>query len=392
VSTAITNTLTAIMPKILARALMVLRERAIMPRIVNGDYSIEAAQKGSTIDVPVPTAKTASNVTTGETPPVPSNTATSTVQITLENWQKVNFALSDKDLQYIDANAAFLPMELGEAARALANAINATIFAEYKGVYGYCGDSSLHPFATTVTDATDSRKVLNQQLAPLDSRRGVVNYTAEANMLALAAFSDAEKVMSNITKIEGEIGRKFGIDWVADDAVPTHTAGTITTGLIAKAAQAIAVGAKTCNVTTAAATGAVALLVGDIIEFAGDSQTYTVTAACTQASAASDAVLTFEPGKVVVGAGSEAITVKDSHVVNLIFHRDAFAFAMRPLVQTTLDLQLGNQILALTDPVTGLALRLEVSRQYKQTMWELDALWGAKLVRPALACRLAGKP
>ena len=34
-------------------------------------------------------------------------------------------------------------------------------------------------------------------------------------------------------KIEGEIGRKYGVDWYSDDDVPTH-GGTITTSLIAK--------------------------------------------------------------------------------------------------------------------------------------------------------------
>jgi hypothetical protein len=77
-------------------------------------------------------------------------------------------------------------------------------------------------------------------------------------------------------------------------------------------------------------------------------------------------------------------------VVNLVFHRDAFAFANRPLVATTLDVQLGNQIIAMTDPQTGVTLRLEVSRQYKQTVWELDILWGAELIRPALAARILG--
>ena len=50
------NTLTNIMPVILARALMTLRQRCFMPRLVNSDYSVDAAKKGTTIDVPVPVA------------------------------------------------------------------------------------------------------------------------------------------------------------------------------------------------------------------------------------------------------------------------------------------------------------------------------------------------
>ena len=91
-----------------------------------------------------------------------------------------------------------------------------------------------------------------------------------------------------------------------------------------------------------------------------------------------------------VGAAEAAVTVTPSHVVHLAFHRDAFALAMRPLSAGTQDLSLGNQILSMTDAETGISLRLEISRQYKQTVWEFDVLWGVKLVRPELAVRIAG--
>ncbi|WP_159104325.1 P22 phage major capsid protein family protein [Sneathiella glossodoripedis] len=73
-----------------------------------------------------------------------------------------------------------------------------------------------------------------------------------------------------------------------------------------------------------------------------------------------------------------------------MFNRDAFAFANRPLAQSGAGAGLGSQIMSMTDPQTGLSLRLEVSRQYKQVIWEFDILWGVKLVRPELAVRLAG--
>ena len=63
------NTVTNIMPKILARGLLALREQAIMPRVVNGDYAAQAAQKGDTIDVPIPSALSVSSVTPSNTPP-----------------------------------------------------------------------------------------------------------------------------------------------------------------------------------------------------------------------------------------------------------------------------------------------------------------------------------
>ena len=63
---------------------------------------------------------------------------------------------------------------------------------------------------------------------------------------------------------------------------------------------------------------------------------------------------------------------------------------MRPLAGATASDGYGSQIVSMTDPVTGLSMRLEVSRQYKQVVYELDALWGVGLIRPELATRIAG--
>lgn len=383
------NTLAAIMPKILARGLMVLREQAIMARLVNGDYSAEAKQKGATIDVPIPTAIAAGDVTPAATPPALADTTPTTVAITLSNWKEARFHLSDKDLTEIDQNAHFIPMQLGEAIRAIVNAINLSVHQQYKGIYGYVGTAGTTPFnaTTKTTDAINARKVLNAQLCPRENRRGVLNFDAEANALALAEFADASQVGNASVKIEGEIGRKFGIDWYTDDQVLTHTAGTITTGLAAKAATAQAVGLSTIVATTAASSGACALKTGDIILFAGDSQTYTLTADATQAAAATDVNLAISPPLKVALVGGEAITVKASHAVNLVFHRDAFALAMRTLAKSNVDPS--NQTV-LMDPKTGLSLRLEASRVHKADSWSVDALWGTKLVRAALATRVAG--
>ena len=381
------NTLTNIMPKILARGLLALRERASMPRLVNGDYSAQAAEKGDTIDVPIPTAQSATDVTPSNTPPSPASKTPGKVQVALDQWKKTDFHLTDKDMVEIDRNAHFMPMQVSEALRALANAVNENIFTHYTDVYGFTGTPGTTPFASTVADATNARKVLHQQRCPRDMRRGVLDFDAEANALALSPFSDAEKIGGNGVKIEGEIGRKYGIDWVADDAVPTHTAGTLQAyGAII--ASTTAAGASSIDVKSASTTGN--FVVGDVFTIAGDTQTYTVTGTVSAIASGTAKAVAIKPGLQAIATANSAITIKDTHVVNLVFHRDAFAFANRPLVASTSDMALGSQIMSMTDPQTGITLRLEVSRQYKQVVWEFDILWGSKLVRPELAARIAG--
>lgn len=408
------HTLTAIMPKILARGLLTLRERCVMPRLVNSNYGIDARKKGSTVDVEVPVAVGTQDVTPAVTKPAGTGKTPSVVQISLNNWKQNDpIFLSDKDLVEIDSKTQFLPSQMTEAIKALANDVNQSIFAKYKGalrgVYGSTGTAGTTPFGTgvEVKSATQSRKLLNKQLAPRSDRRGVLDFDADAAALELSAFSDAEKIMSAAVKLEGEIGRKFGIDWVADDHVPTHTAGTITDASAGRTCAVnngagYAAGIDTINVDNGAeATVVGTITLGDIISFAGHSQTYCVIAntASGQYSApdytfATNAIagLKFYPALTDAVVDDEVVTVVDDHVVNLVFHRDAFAFANRPLLDLDINMnQLGgSRILSMQDPVTGIVLRLEVSRQHKQVSWEFDILWGCELVRPELAVRLLG--
>lgn len=393
------NTLTAILVQILSKGMMTLRQQVLMTKLVNTDYSLEAKKKGQTIDIPLSAAQTTEDVTPAATITAPSDLTPTTAQISLDNWKHTDFALDDREIGRIRADKDFVPLQMQEAFKALANDINDTVFATYKGIYGYVGTAATTPFGSgvEVASATNLRKVLHEQLCPRDDRRAVLDFAAEAAALNLSPFSDAEKRGSAETKASGELGRIFGFNWYGDDAVPSHTAGTITTGLIAKASTAVAVGVKTFVCTTAASTGACALLEGDIILIAGDDQTYVLTADATQASASTDVTIAFEPALKVALTGSEAVTVKATHVVNLGFHRDAFGLAMRAPDAGIKELlgvsTAGNVVMSsvtLQDPVSKLIMRLELIRGYKMTVWDIDCLWGTALVSAARASRLAG--
>ena len=142
---------------------------------------------------------------------------------------------------------------------------------QYTGVYGFVGTAGTTPFASTLTAATDGRKVLNQQLCPRSDRRMILNFDAEANALALDAFNNVNEVGGTGPKIDGEIGRKFGFDIYTDDAVVTHTAGGSGTPLVNGALSA-----GDTSVAIDGMSGTSGLVVGDIITFAGSTQTHAV--------------------------------------------------------------------------------------------------------------------
>lgn len=375
------NTLTAFTDKILAQGLLALREQCVLPRLVNMDYGAEARQFGNTIDIPIPSAITVQAVTPGNTPPSTADVTTTSVQVALNKWYESPFYLTDKEL--LETTPSYVPRQVTEAVRSLANQINSDLFSLYTKIYGYVGTAGTTPFASDTSAATSARKVLNKQLAPVDQRRIVLDPDADANALGLRAFQDASFRGDTGGIGEGQIRRKLGFDFFMDQQVPTHTAGTAAGATTNNAGYAV--GIKT---VTLASAGTGTILVGDIITFAGDTQTYVVTAG--DADVSNGGTVSFEPGlKVAIPTSNTAITVKASHVVNLAFHRDAFALAMRPL-EDQQHPGLGSLIQSATDPVSGLSMRLEVRREHKRLRWSFDVLYGVAVVRPEFACRIAG--
>jgi hypothetical protein len=378
------NVLSAVMPKILAQGLMALRQQAVGIGLVNSNWGPDVAKKGDTINVPLPSAIAATNVTAANTPPATPVIAPTSVAIALNQWVEAPMYLTDKDLGEIDAGGV-INMQVSEAVKALANRVTSDLYAEYKNVYGYVGTAGTTPFGAgvEVASATNVRKTLNRQLAPMSDRRLILDPDAEAVALGLRAFQDSAWRSDSDGIKNGMIGRKLGFDVFMDQLVPTHTSPALSAGALTVNGEHLA---GVTTVSLAKATNAGALLHGDIITFAGLSQTFTVTAAATLI--VGNTAVSISPALPATVAGGTVVTKVGTHVVNLGFHRDAFALAIRPL-EAPGD-GLGNLIQSAVDPQTGLALRLEISREHKRTRYSFDILYGVKLVRPELACRLAG--
>ena len=79
------NTLTGVATRILAQGLLALRNNSVMPLLVNRSYGPEAAQKNSTIDVPIPSAIATRDVAPAAVPPTAENIAPTSVAIA-RNW------------------------------------------------------------------------------------------------------------------------------------------------------------------------------------------------------------------------------------------------------------------------------------------------------------------
>jgi hypothetical protein len=372
-------TLTSVLPVLVSMGAKALRDRIVIARYCNKDFSPAPVPFGSAINVAIPSAITAVEVTPAYIPPTTTAVAPTAVSVTLGNWWEAPFELTDKDL--LQCDRGIIPMQASEAIKAIANKIEDTGFAYYQKIYGYAGTAGTTPFATDMTGFTAADKVLNDQLCPPEDRFLVLNTAARANALNLTQVSNASFRGNNQTIASGDMGEIFGTRWLWSQRVPSHTAGTNSGSDINGAHATTGVKALTIH------GGALGdYHVGDIFTIAGDTQTYVVTG---QTGDGTPTALAMEPGLQIALGGTEVITLKATHRVNLLFHRDCFAFASAPLQDSNIAPNL-VAMESIVDAESGIALRLEVTREHKRFRFSYDVLWGWAVPRPEYGARLAG--
>ena len=125
--------------------------------------------------------------------------------------------MSDKDIQ--DVADGVIPMQASEAVKSLANAVDDYILGKHVGFFGAAGTAATTPFATTIVAAGTARRLLNRQLAPLDTRYGVLDPDAESNLLQVTNVLQFDQRGDSAGIVNGSIGRKLGFDWHLDQNI-----------------------------------------------------------------------------------------------------------------------------------------------------------------------------
>lgn len=380
------NTLTNILPTILAGGVQALRERAVMAQLVNRDYQGLAQQKGNVVNIPVPSAIAARAVTPAVAMASNVDFAPTSAAVTLDQWYEAPLNISDADAASIDM--AYVAMQSTEAIKSLANNVDQYIMGKHKRIFAYSGAAGTTPFNTSLTAVASAALVLHQNLAPTEDRRAVISPLAEFYFKQNSQILQADQRGNTTGLTEGVIGRVLGLDWFVDQnmATVTHTpGGGWVTGFTVSTTTGVA-GGSTLHVLNATASGTIK--VGDVFTLGTDTlNQYVVTASATSSSTVGIDLSIYPPLRAAASLGTTLAVVATAYTVNLAFHRDSWAFASRPLSGVFLA---GNIIQAPTDPISGIALRLELSRQYKQETLSYDILYGANVYRPELASKIFG--
>lgn len=375
------NTLGLYDPFFYANETLLQLEKALgMARTVHRGYDKTPQQKGSVIKIRRPSVFSAQDM--------PIDTAQDInpdeVDITLDKWKGVVFALTDKELSF--TTEQIIQEHLRPAAYAVADAIDQSLVALIKQVPNFvaANDPAANPASN---DFADLKAAMFNLKVPTADRHLQIDGAQEARYLKESLFTAANQSSDGgQTQREGFLGRKFGYDIFANQNITNYVAGAVnvTTGTL----QVTVAANRGDTSLTLGATGVTGTIkAGDTFSVAGVTQRF---AALADAAFAGNAVVVqlAEPVKVGIAANAAVTMRQVSAVLNGAYHTGAFALAMAPL--SMLGDGAGARIATVTDPITGLTLRSRMWYEGKEAKpyIGIDALWGVKLLNGDLAVRL----
>lgn len=205
---------TILTPSIIAReALMVLRNNAVMPRLVHRNYSSEfVAGVGDTITIRKPATFEAKEFG-GEI--TVQDAKENSITVKMDKLLDVSFAVTAKELTLDIAD--FSRQFIVPAMQAFADKVDGYLLELAKNA-----TNTVASTGDTRKDVVAARKVLTENAAPLTERRFVYGSDMEADLLNTDLFISAEQVGDAGTALrEASLGRKFGMDFYVDQNADT---------------------------------------------------------------------------------------------------------------------------------------------------------------------------
>jgi len=353
------NTLTNLIPDAYAALDVVSRELTGFIPGVTRDPSTDRAALNQTIRSHATRKNSAgTNITPAMAIPAAADQTVDNVPIEITKARAFPFSWSGEEIYGMDQGPGFLNIRQDQIAQALRAAVNEIeldlAVAAYKG-------------------ASNVRKILDDNGAPMSARSLVIDTAAGAKLRTLGQLTKANEAGTSMTLRDGELLNLHGFSVRESAQVQRPAVGTSTTAIVATGG--VALGA-TSIVLKAAGTGTI--VAGDVITIADDTNQYIVTEGAAAVSGAT--IKIAAPGLQKAIVGEKAITIVASGARNVAFSQDALLLATRlPIVPPEGDLSIESEVI--TDSRSGLSFELRVYPGYRMNRYEVAVCWGVKAIK-----------
>ena len=390
------NTLTSLIPTVYEALDVVSRELVGFIPAVSRNSSAERAALNQSILVPIAPASTAGDNTPAVTAPNTGDQTVGNVSMTIDKSKHVPIRWNGEEqsgLLNAGSYNGILRNQFVQAFRTLTNLIDAAvstaIYTNSSRAYGTAGTA---PFGTAgdLSDIAQLRKILDDNGAPQSDLQFVAGPAAMANTRGkqTALFKMNEAGTDALLR-EGILGRLEGFDVHNSAAVVQHVKGAMT-GFDVNNGAGYVVGDTDIvfDGGTVNTTGAKA---GDVVTAAGDTNNYIIG---TGSTATAGTIVLNSPGLRATLADAVELTIGNSYTPNLGFSKSAVQLITRvpqmPIGPDGRAMDMADDVMTVTDPVSGLSFEVAVYRQFMQLVYHVRLAWGAKAIKDAHIATLMG--
>ena len=361
------NTLTGLIPTIYTALDIVRRELIGFIPNVTIDASASSAAVGQTVRAPVVPQGSLENITAGAAPAASGSQTIGYTDVTISNSKAYPILWNgEEQLSVSGQYSAIVANQFAQGFRTLANAVEADLAGLYVNAARATGTAGTTPFGTinVHSDWALANKLLDEMGAPSSDRAMIVGSVARASIEGIQAGLFRANEAGTDALLRNRVMREIhGFTMGYSAGISSHTKGTGASWLLNDASSAAA------DVILAADGGTGTILAGDVITLAGDTTKHVVGTALAGGN------LTINEGLDAGLADDAAITVGASHVPNMYFHRNALLLAARaPAMPAGGDD--ADDVITVTDPVSGLTFQVAMYRQYRQVKIEIGLAWG----------------
>ena len=370
------NTITSLIPDVYSALDVVSRELVGAIPTFMRDATADRAAVNQVVRSFATRAQVATNITPGVTPPDDGDQTIDNVSLQITKSRRVPIRWNGEQTLGVNSNGPgqnrILQDQVQQALRTLVNEMEVDCFnAARIAISRATGTAGTTPFASDLSDPANTRKILDDNGAPLSDRALLIDTTSGAKMRALTQLTKANEAGTTMTLRDGELMSLHGFSVHESAAVVATTKGTGT--LYTSDSAGYAKGATVINLITGSGT----VLAGDVVTFAGDTNKYVVSVGIT----APGAITLVQPGlKVALAASAVAMTIGATFTANLAYTRSAMVLATRlPALPPSGDIAIDRT--TITDPRSGISFELAMYPQYRQMQYEISAAWGAAGVK-----------
>jgi len=367
------NTLTGLIPVLYKAVDKVSRELTGFIPASGMDLADTGAAVGQTIRIPVTNAVTSSNVTPGATAPSDGDQTIGSVDVTITKSKYVPIRWSGEEAASVGARYDEIRAnQFAQAMRVLVNEVEQDLARLYYAASRAYGGTSAS-FTSDLSDPANLRKILADNGAPMTDLQLVLSTSQGARLRTLTQLTKANEAGTDDLLRRGVLLDIHGFAVRESAKVTSVTQGAAANYVIDGAHAAGSVGLTVKTATAAINKGAIIAIGG------GGTNKYVIA----EDYAGGAGVLKINaPGLINAASDSAAITVAtDTYEAALAFDRGAIQLVARPPLMPQGG-DAADDVMNITDPVSGLTFQVALYRQYRQLKYEIALAWGVKAIKP----------